>query len=48
MQVFNPNIGMEVKSFTWEKRGKGKQMSAWIGTEKCKTEAAKTEGLSKG
>ena len=45
MQVFNPNIGLEVKSFTWEKRSKGKQM--WIGTEKCKAEAANFEGLSK-
>jgi hypothetical protein len=39
---------MEVKTFTWEERGKGKQMCAWIGAEKYKTEAAKIEGLSKG
>jgi len=46
--VLKPNIGMEVKNFTWEKRGKGKQKCAWIRTEKCKTEAAKFDGISKG
>lgn len=47
-QVLNPNISREVKSFSWEKRGRDKQKCAWIGTEKCKTEEAKIEGLSKG
>jgi hypothetical protein len=52
-EIWKRNAGVqskhwhEVKSFAWEKRGKGKQMCALIGTEKCKTMATKIEGISK-
>jgi hypothetical protein len=48
MQVFNQNSKVKIKSVTWEERGKGKQLCAWIGAERCKTEAAKIEGPSRG